>query len=164
MPYAQNTQVSVERSRSEVERILKTAGATKMGFFYNEQNAIVGFELSGYSVKLQVRVPGLDEMVHKIQKGKESDKPRGWWCWDEKRRRTWCAKEQEAETRRKWRVLILLLKAKLEAIADGETTVEREFLSDLVIPGGQTVGEALQHRLVGILAGESQLLLGMGEE
>ena len=45
------------------------------------------------------------------------------------------------EHRRRWRALVLILKAKLELIASGDSTVEREFLADLVLPGGDTLGE-----------------------
>ncbi len=44
------------------------------------------------------------------------------------------------DERRAWRLLLLLAKAKLEAVADGATTVEREFLADMILPDGQTMG------------------------
>lgn len=43
------------------------------------------------------------------------------------------------DERRAWRLLLLLAKAKLEAVADGATTVEREFMADLILPDGQTM-------------------------
>ncbi|GGL48098.1 hypothetical protein [Caulobacter rhizosphaerae] len=51
------------------------------------------------------------------------------------------AKNREQETRRTWRLLVLLLKSKLEAVREGATTIEREFLADMVLPTGQTVSE-----------------------
>ena len=47
----------------------------------------------------------------------------------------------EQEERRTWRLLLLLIKAKLEAVKEGATTIEREFLSDMVMPDGSTVYE-----------------------
>jgi hypothetical protein len=46
----------------------------------------------------------------------------------------------EAEERRRWRAQLLLVKAKLEMIATGDSTVEREFLADMLMPNGKTVG------------------------
>jgi len=51
------------------------------------------------------------------------------------------AKNAAQDERRAWRLLLLLLKAKLEAVREGATTVEREFLADMLMPDGSTVGE-----------------------
>jgi hypothetical protein len=47
--------------------------------------------------------------------------------------------ETERETRRRWRALVIIIKAKLEIAASGDSTVEREFLADAVLPSGETV-------------------------
>jgi hypothetical protein len=47
----------------------------------------------------------------------------------------------EQEERRAWRLLLLLIKAKLEAVREGATTIEREFLADMLMPDGSTVAE-----------------------
>jgi hypothetical protein len=51
------------------------------------------------------------------------------------------AKNPEQEDRRIWRVLGLLIKAKLTAVAEGASTIEREFLADRVLFDGQTMSE-----------------------
>lgn len=51
------------------------------------------------------------------------------------------AKDQAQDLRRAWRLLALLTTAKLEAIRDGLTTADREFLADMLLYDGQTVGE-----------------------
>lgn len=45
--------------------------------------------------------------------------------------------------RERWRQLVLLLKAKMAAIAGGITTPEREFLAHAMLPTGATLGEHL---------------------
>ena len=45
------------------------------------------------------------------------------------------------------RPLVLVIRAKLEAVEAGITTIEQEFLADMVMPGDVTVGEALLPRL-----------------
>lgn len=53
------------------------------------------------------------------------------------------AKNVQQDARRAWRLLGLLMKSKLEAVREGATTVEREFLADMLLYDGQTVSERL---------------------
>jgi hypothetical protein len=50
-------------------------------------------------------------------------------------------KNAQQEERRAWRLMLLLIKAKTEAIREGATTVEREFLADMLMPNGRTLHE-----------------------
>lgn len=52
-------------------------------------------------------------------------------------------KNADQEERAAWRLLFLLVKAKLEAVARGVTTVEREFFADMMTEGGATAYERL---------------------
>jgi hypothetical protein len=45
------------------------------------------------------------------------------------------------EIRQRWRALLLVIKAKLEAVESGITTFEQEFLAHLVMANGETVGD-----------------------
>lgn len=47
----------------------------------------------------------------------------------------------EQDQRQRWRALALVIKAKLEAVESGITTIEEEFLAHVVTPEGQTFGE-----------------------
>lgn len=49
----------------------------------------------------------------------------------------------EQEIRQRWRALLIVVKAKLEAVDAGISTVEAEFLSAAMLPSGQTLGEHL---------------------
>lgn len=49
----------------------------------------------------------------------------------------------EQEVRQRWRALLLIVKAKLEAIRLKATTFEQEFLVNFVLPDGRTVGDKL---------------------
>ena len=57
------------------------------------------------------------------------------------------AKDVSQDQRRAWRLLGLIMKAKLEAVAEGATTVEREFLADRLLHDGQTVSEWAEPQL-----------------
>lgn len=49
--------------------------------------------------------------------------------------------EQEQAARQKWRALLLLVKAKLEAVDAKIATFEEAFVGDIVMPDGRTVWE-----------------------
>lgn len=55
--------------------------------------------------------------------------------------------EDEREQRRVWRALLLIIKAKLELVAGGDSTVDMEFLPNIVLPNGSTVGKLLGAQL-----------------
>jgi hypothetical protein len=49
--------------------------------------------------------------------------------------------ECDKAVRQRWRALLLVIKAKLEAIEAGVSTFETEWLPYVVLPGGKTVAE-----------------------
>lgn len=51
--------------------------------------------------------------------------------------------KSEQKKRQAWRGCILIVKAKLEFIATGASTIEREFLADILAPDGRTVHQLL---------------------
>ena len=53
----------------------------------------------------------------------------------------------EQACRQGWRALLLIIKAKLEAVESGITTLESEFLANVVLPDGGTVGQWLAHQV-----------------
>lgn len=56
-------------------------------------------------------------------------------------------KDPRQDEKRAWRLLLLLLRAKLEAVREGATTLEREFLADMLLPDGSTVYQRAQEQL-----------------
>lgn len=46
-----------------------------------------------------------------------------------------------------WRAVLLVVKAKIEAVEQGITTVEQEWLAHVLLPSGQTVGEWMEPQL-----------------
>ncbi|WP_437958551.1 hypothetical protein WME76_02075 [Sorangium sp. So ce119] len=135
MAYAKGTEVSVERSKAELDGLLSRAGATQRGVVQDDVagTETVVFAMAGRHVRLALPLPKLASVVVRS---------RGRRSWEEARRRAW-----EQQCRERWRAMVLLVKAKLETIALGLSTVEREFLADLYLPDGSTVGEALRPQL-----------------
>lgn len=135
MAYAENTSVSVARSRAEIEEMLKRYGASGFVSGWEGKRVLLGFEIQERQVRLTVLMPDTSE-------------PRFWETqtrngYTRKKTEAQAAANHEAECRRMWRALSLVIKAKLEAVASGISTIEREFLADVVVPGtrGKTVGD-----------------------
>lgn len=70
-------------------------------------------------------------------------------------------KERDAQDRRQaMRALLLVIKAKLEAVASGIVLFEDEFLANVVLPSGRLVGQEVKAALVNAYAtGEMPRLL-----
>ncbi len=118
--YGQDTKVTVGASRDEIERLLRRTGASQIyaGTDTDKKRIVLGFKHEGRHVKIQV----------------STDRP------------TRRCDEEQIE-REAWRCLLLLLKAKLEMIAMGATSFEQEFLANILLPDGSTVGDEVLPRV-----------------
>jgi hypothetical protein len=67
--------------------------------------------------------------------------------------------DDDQERRQRWRALLLVVKAKLEAVDSGISTIEQEFLAWVVCGNGQTIGQALLPQLESISHGDMPKLL-----
>ncbi len=135
--YAENTSVSIAKSREEIERLLKRYKGT--GFLYGEQGdrAMIAFELEGRRYRMELRYPPAHSM--KLPGLNQYTKHRS--------DRELQEASLEKEKQRLWRGLALLVKGKLEAVASGIRTLEEELLSDMVLPNNETVGAWLAPQL-----------------
>jgi hypothetical protein len=72
----------------------------------------------------------------------------------------------ESELKRRWRALVLIVKAKLELVASGGSTFEVEFLAHTMLPNGDTVGETMLPRIAQAYRTNSMppLMLGPGPQ
>jgi len=133
--YATGTNVPADRSRLEIERLLKRHGASGFMSGWDESSCAeqIMCKLEGRMLKFTVETPQPSQFMQ-TEKG---------------RQRTTNAAEKacEAEHKRRWRALLLLVKAKLEAIAAELSTVEHEFLADIYLPDGNTVGQWIGKQL-----------------
>lgn len=129
--YAQNTSVSGENSRAEIERTVRRYGATAYGYVWDDSGtrAMIEFRLCDRRVRFMLTMPD-------PQSDEFAFTPKG-----KRRQGEVVAKEWEQACRQRWRALALMIKAKLEAVESGIVTLEDEFLAHLVLPNGKTVGE-----------------------
>lgn len=119
MAYAVDTRVPVERSQGEIRKILERYGASGFAFAETLNCAIVMFEMAGRRIKFMIPMPLRPDL-------KVSQAERG---------------RYDQRCRSKWRCLVLAIKAKLECVESGITTLEQEFMAHIVLPNGSTVGD-----------------------
>lgn len=151
--YASQTSVSVERTKAEIERLLAARGAQQFASGWKGTTAVLAFALGRRSIRFLLPMP--DPTAKEFTRTEVRNVRRT----HEDARRRW-----EQACRSRWRALFLVIKAKLEAVDCGISTVEDEFLAWTVIPGdGRTVGERFQPELrAAIESGEPPRLLLTG--
>ena len=126
--YAENTSVSSERSRAEIEKTLSRYGADGFMYGWDADHALVAFRAYGRHVKFHLPMPG-----RKDRDFTHTDTGRV-------RAASQVEKAYEQAVRQRWRALSLVIKAKLEAVDSGITVFDEEFMAHIVLPDGQTVG------------------------
>jgi len=126
--YASNTSVSVEASKAEIERTLQRYGATSFMTGWDAERAVLGFVIADRQIRFVLQLPDRNAKVftHHSRGARTATAALAAW---------------EQACRQRWRALALVIKAKLEAVESGITTIEDEFLAHTVLPGGSTVGD-----------------------
>lgn len=128
MSYAENTSVPVERSRAEAERILTKYGADQVSSGFTQEKVVIMFRMHGKYIRIDMPVPIAGVTLN--------------------RRRIRMAKEDsEKETRRRWRAMVLYIKAKLESVESQIVSFETAFMGHLVLPNKQTVTEFMKPQI-----------------
>jgi hypothetical protein len=133
--YAETTDVSVDRSKAEIEKMIGRHGARKFLSGWDEDAAFLMFELEGRRIRFLLRIPNPNSDEYRLT---DTGRLRS----DSVRRQAY-----EQAVRQRWRALGLVIRAKLEAVELGITTVEEEFLAHIMLPNGQSVGEEILPRV-----------------
>lgn len=132
MAYAKDTKVPVIQSRGEIERLLSAHKCTKFGTAVDHEHhrAQVQFEAHKRVIRFEIALPDPKDPQWKRIKGRYLQ-------------RTQAGVDQvvDQEERTRWRALLLVIKAKLEAIESGIATFEDEFLAHVLLPNEQTVAQ-----------------------
>lgn len=128
--YAAATEVPVEKSRAEIERMLSRYKATRFASGWSENGAVILFEVHDRRIRFDLPMPNVDDP-------KFTRDPR---CSYKLRPAEAARRSYEQACRSRWRALALVIKAKLEAVESGISEFEEEFLANIVLPNGKTVG------------------------
>lgn len=127
--YAENTQVSSDKSRAEIERTLSRYGATSFTYGWEQTRAAIAFVMEGRQIRFVLPLPDRSSDEFRLTptgKGRAPNAAEGAY---------------EQAVRQRWRALALMVKAKLEAVSAGIVSFEVEFLPHTVLPSGRTVAE-----------------------
>lgn len=132
--YAAGTTVSVEQSRAEIERVLTRYGADAFGYHVDGRHARIAFRMKDRHFRFALTLPDRQErrFTHHSRGERTTDAARNEW---------------EQACRSRWRALLLVIKAKLEAVEVGITTLEDEFMASMILPNRETVGEWLKPQI-----------------
>lgn len=106
--FARRTKVPAERTRFEIEELMRKRGADQFFTGGDANRALLAFRMNGRHLRFSL--------------------PLG-------------AKLSPQQHRARWRQLLLVIRAKLEAIDIGILTLEDAFLGETVLPDKQTVAE-----------------------
>lgn len=139
MSFAQTTKVPSTQTRGEIEKLLARYKTTMYGtaIDYETLTARVQFKSHDRIVRFTVALPD----AKKLGTGQKF----------------------EQETRRIWRALLLVIKAKLEAVESKITTFEEEFLAHIVMPNDRTVAQLIVPQIAESYKTGKMPLLGPGK-
>lgn len=126
--FAATTSVSVANSKAEIERIVERYGANGFMSAWQADKAVIAFTMEGRQIRFVLTMPDkADPAFTRHSRGPRTPDA--------------ATKEWEQACRQKWRALALVIKAKLEAVESGIAVFEDEFLANIVLPNGRTVGD-----------------------
>jgi hypothetical protein len=134
--YAEGTSVATDKSRAEIERTLQRYGATAFAYGWQSNKASIQFEAKGRRIRFLLPLPDRNDkrFTHTAAKAEARTESGAHAAW-------------EQACRQSWRALLLIIKAKLEAVEARIVTFEDEFMSHIVLPSGQTVGEFMKPQI-----------------
>jgi len=157
--FAQDTEVSVGKSRAEIDELLRAWGcdAIRWTDSYATGQVTVEFvwrrEEASYHARFSLRLPSEEELRAEAIDGRT--------------RRPSASKYEKARAalgRREHRLLLLWLRAALNVVEEGIIPAEALFLPFLVARNGRTVAETALPRLSTLLeAGTADGLFGLPE-
>jgi hypothetical protein len=127
--YAENTQVPVDRSKAEIERLVQRYGADEMASGWREGKAMIQFRMNDRHVRFVLPLPLRSEFAS-TGAGRSRTAASAESAW-------------EQACRQRWRALALTIKAKLESAESGIEEFETAFMGQIVMPNGRTIAEQI---------------------
>jgi hypothetical protein len=136
--YASKTSVPVAKTKGEIEAIVERYGASQFASGWDEEKAKIGFRMAGRQIAFILPMPDKRARAYTHYSSRGYEKART----ADAAQREW-----EQACRQRWRALLLVIKAKLEAVETGISTLENEFLANIVLPTGQLVGDWMKPQI-----------------
>lgn len=126
MAYAEKTTVPIEKTQMEIKKILNKYQASSFGLAEGKGKASIFFDMANRRFRFDLPLPPSPS-----EKATAAS-----------------IRTYDQICRSRWRSLLLGIKAKLECVDSGITTLEKEFLAHVVLPDGSTVGDSIAPQLV----------------
>lgn len=133
MVYAENTNVSIDKTQGEIQATLRRYKAASFMFGEDVDRGIVAFVLNGRQIRMVLPLPTELGVKHWWASGRPNS--------GRKRTADQARGFLEQERKARWRGLLLCIKAKLEAVDAGIESFDQAFLAYIALPSGETVGE-----------------------
>lgn len=131
--YAQDTDVPVERSKAQLEALLRNHGAQGFASGWTVKEDRIEFVWN--DVQIRFILPRPNRKEHEAT------------ATGLLRSKAQVELSIAKADRQRWRALFLVVRAKLEAVEAGIAIFEQEFLGFIVTPNNQTVGDMLVPRI-----------------
>jgi hypothetical protein len=112
--YAARTKVPADRTRLEIEALMRKRGADQFFSGADKERAVLAFRAKGRHMRFTLPLAGA---------------------------------RSEQMIRSRWRALLLVIKARLEAIDLGIMGWEDAFLADIILPDKRTVAEVMRPQI-----------------
>lgn len=133
--YAEGSDVPVDRSKQQIEAMLRLRGATEYATGWDAGADRIQFTMGHSTIRFVLpRVDGNDPEIKNRPDGRA-------------RPPADVQSRMAQRDRSRWRALYLVVKAKLEAVESGIAIFEQEFLAFIVMSNNHTVGDILVPRL-----------------
>jgi hypothetical protein len=129
MAYAERTTVSSEKSKEELRKIIYKNEGSNFRIAEEDTKALLMFSLHDRIIRFIISFPSTSDFMKPPKRGARRSKNSAEAAY-------------EQERRRRWRSLILAIKAKFELVNGGIMSFEEEFLPYILLPSGETVAEA----------------------
>lgn len=135
MAYAVNTTVPIDKTRCEIESMLRKYGADQFSYGVDDSRgmAVIRFRSNERQIQFVLTLPSVTDYA-KTPSGLDRSVAQAEALW-----KTGC--------RSHWRALMLCIKGKLESVESGIEVFEEAFLPHIMLPDGKTAGEWLRPQI-----------------
>lgn len=127
--YAVTTTVPADKSRADIEKIVRKYGADMYGYATTEDKALITFRMRDRHLRFELSFPSEDDRsVTHTEQGKT-------------RTATQANNARDQLVRQRWRALLILIQGKLEAVEVGIEVFDAAFMPNIVLPDNSLVGD-----------------------
>lgn len=130
--YASGTTVTAAQTEGEIKALLAKRKVAKIATMVDGDHFDILFEYESVTYRISLPLPNPEDA--RFTEYKQGSK-----IWA--RTATAARELYEKELNRKWRAFGAVIKAKIVAVEEGISSMEKEFIGNVVLKGGQTVAE-----------------------